>query len=63
MVRAGLMPAVAMSTVAVNTSAVEKVAIVGLLMLLVALAIWATRRRHNQCPLDKEEEVIEARTT
>jgi hypothetical protein len=45
MVRAGLMPAVAMSTIAVNTSAVEKVAIVGLLMLLVALAIWATRRQ------------------
>jgi len=46
MVRAGLMPAVAMSTIAVNTSLAEKVAIAGLLVLFsVALAIWATRRR------------------
>jgi hypothetical protein len=44
-VRAGLAPAVAMSTVAVNTSAVEKATILGLLSLSVALAIWATRRR------------------
>jgi hypothetical protein len=45
-VRAGLAPAVAMSTVAVNTTPAEKAAIVGLLVLLsVALAIWATRRR------------------
>jgi len=45
-VRAGLVPAVAMSTVAVNTALAEKAAIVGLLALLsVALAVWATRRR------------------
>lgn len=44
-VRAGLMPAVAMSTVAINTSSVEKATILGLLLLSVALALWATRRR------------------
>jgi len=45
-VRTGLVPAVAMSTIAVNTSPAEKAAIVGLLVLFsVALAIWATRRR------------------
>jgi hypothetical protein len=45
-VRAGLAPAVAMSTVAVNTTPAEKAAMVGLLVLLsVALAIWATKRR------------------
>jgi len=45
-VRAGLIPAVAMSTIAVNTTPAEKAAMVGLLVLLsVALAIWATRRR------------------
>jgi len=48
MVRAGLAPAVAMSTVAVNTSLAEKAAIAGLLVLLsVALATWVTRRRHK----------------
>ncbi len=45
-VRAGLVPAVAMSVVAVNTTLAEKTAIAGLLVLVsVALAIWATRRR------------------
>jgi hypothetical protein len=45
-VRAGLLPAVAMSTVAVSTTPAEKTAIIGLLVLVsVALAIWATRRR------------------
>jgi hypothetical protein len=45
-VRAGLFPAVAMSTVAVNTSPAEKAAIVGSLVLFsVALAIWLARRR------------------
>jgi hypothetical protein len=45
-VRAGLVPAVAISTVAVNTTPAEKTAIIGLLVLVsVALAIWATRRR------------------
>ena len=45
-VRAGLVPVVAMSAVAVNTTLVEKTAIVGLLVLVsVALALWVTRRR------------------
>jgi len=45
-VRAGLVPAVAMSTVAVNTSPAEKIAIIGLLALVsIAIAIWAIRRR------------------
>ena len=44
--RVGLAPAVTMSTVAVNTTPAEKAAIVGLLVLVsVALAVWATRRR------------------
>ena len=48
MVRAGLAPAVAMSTVAVSTSPAEKAGIAGLLVLPpVALAIWAIRRRHQ----------------
>ncbi|MFC1911182.1 X2-like carbohydrate binding domain-containing protein [Chloroflexota bacterium] len=45
-VRAGLLPAVAMSAVAVNTTPVEKTAIIGLLVL-VAVAIWATRQRRR----------------
>ena len=45
-VRVGLLPAVAMSAVAVNTTPAEKKVIIGLLVLVsVALAIWATRRR------------------
>jgi uncharacterized repeat protein (TIGR02543 family) len=45
-VRAGLVPAVVMSAVAVNTTPAEKALIVGVLVLVsVALAIWATRRR------------------
>jgi hypothetical protein len=45
-VRAGLMPAVAMSTVAVNANLAENIAIIGLLALVsVAVATWATRRR------------------
>jgi len=45
-VRAGLVPAVAISTIAVNTTPAEKAAILGLLALVsVTLAIWATRRR------------------
>jgi hypothetical protein len=45
-VRAGLVPAIAMSTVAVNTTPAEKMAILGLLVLIsVAVAIWAMRRR------------------
>jgi hypothetical protein len=35
-----------MSTIAVNTTPVEKIAIAGLVVLVaVAVAIWATRRR------------------
>jgi len=45
-VRAGLLPVVAMSTVVVNTTPAEKAAILGLLVLVsAALAVWATRRR------------------
>jgi alpha-tubulin suppressor-like RCC1 family protein len=45
-VRAGLLPAVAMSNVAVNTSPVEKMAILGLMVLTsLAIAVWATRWR------------------
>ena len=45
-VRAGLVPAVVMSTVAVNTTPAEKIAIIGLVALvLVALAVWITRWR------------------
>ena len=44
-VRAGLLPAVAISAVAVNTTPAEKAAILGLFVLVsVALAVWATRR-------------------
>ena len=46
MVRAGLVPAVAMSAGVVNTTPVEKTAIAGLLALVsVAVAIWVIRRR------------------
>jgi hypothetical protein len=45
-VRTGLLPAVAMSAIAVNTTPAEKVAILGLLVLVsLAVAIWMTRRR------------------
>jgi hypothetical protein len=45
-VRVGLLPAVAMSAVAVNTTLVEKIARIGLLALVsVALAVWAKKRR------------------
>ena len=45
-VRAGLLPAVVMSTIAVNTSPAEKAAILGLLVLVsVVLTVWAARRR------------------
>ncbi|MBE0430601.1 MAG: right-handed parallel beta-helix repeat-containing protein [Dehalococcoidia bacterium] len=44
-VRVGLMPAVALSTVVVNTTRPEKAALVGSLVLIsVAVAVWATRR-------------------
>jgi len=38
-VRAGLVPAVAMSTVAVNTTSAEKVAIVGVILLVSAWVV------------------------
>jgi len=44
-VRAGLMPAVAMSAVAVNTTPTEKMAIASLLVLISVGAAWATKRR------------------
>ena len=47
-VRAGLVPAVAMSTVAVNTAPAEKVAILGLLVVVLAvLVVWLARRRNK----------------
>jgi hypothetical protein len=45
-VRAGLVPLVAMSALAVNTTPGEKTVIVGLLMLVtVVLSVWVARRR------------------
>ncbi|MFW6105384.1 MAG: CFI-box-CTERM domain-containing protein [Chloroflexota bacterium] len=45
-VRVGLLPVVAMSTLAVNTTSVGKMGIVGLLVLVSAvLVVWAKRRR------------------
>jgi hypothetical protein len=47
-VRAGLAPAVTMSTIGVNTSPAGKAAIMGCLVLFsVALTIWATRLRNR----------------
>jgi hypothetical protein len=44
--RVGLLPAVALSVVVVNTTPAEKIAIIGLLVLVsVGVAVWATRRR------------------
>jgi alpha-tubulin suppressor-like RCC1 family protein len=46
LVRFGLVPTVAVSTLAVNTTPVEKIAILSLfVMVSAALAVWATRRR------------------
>ena len=45
-VRVGLLPAVAMSTMAVSTTLAQKMAVVGSLALIsVALAVWLSRRR------------------
>jgi outer membrane protein assembly factor BamB len=45
-VRAGLLPAVGLSTVVVDTSPAEKIAIIGLLVLgSVAVAVWAKTRQ------------------
>jgi hypothetical protein len=52
MVRAGLLPAVALSSVIVNTSATEKAVMIGLLVLVsMTLAIWVIRRqrRDSKC--------------
>ncbi len=47
-VRAGLLPAVAMSTLAVNTTPVEKAAIVSFLVFIsITLAIWVIRRQRR----------------
>jgi hypothetical protein len=47
-VRAGLLPAVAMSTVTVNTSPAEKAGVIGLLVLIAtAVTIRARRKRGN----------------
>ena len=47
-VRAGLLPAVAMSAVAVDTALVEKMVIVGLLVLVVVAAAVLVRRRRGR---------------
>lgn len=48
--RIGLVSAVAMSTVVINTTPAEKMAIVSLLALVsLALAVWA-KRRQGRCP-------------
>jgi hypothetical protein len=44
-VRAGLLPAVAMSAAVVNTTPVEKAVIAGLLVLVVGAAVWVRRWR------------------
>jgi hypothetical protein len=50
LVRVALLPAVAMSSVAVNTGLAEKMAILAFLALVsVTLVVWATRRR-SRCP-------------
>jgi hypothetical protein len=47
MVRAMLLPAVALGTIAVNTSPAAQIAILVLLLASVAVAVWATRRRER----------------
>jgi hypothetical protein len=47
-VRAGLLPAVAVSALAVNTTPVDRMVIIGLLVFVAgAGAVWATRRRRR----------------
>ncbi|MBA7466376.1 hypothetical protein ES707_01557 [subsurface metagenome] len=42
------MPAVAMSTMAVNTTSAEKMAILGSLVVIsITLAVWLRRRSHR----------------
>jgi hypothetical protein len=45
LVRVGLVPVVSMSSVVVNTSPTEKMAIGLLTLVSISLAVWATRRR------------------
>jgi hypothetical protein len=48
-VRVGLMPAVAMGSIVVNTNPAEKIAIVGLIILvLVAVAIWTAKQKDSK---------------
>jgi len=49
-VRAGLVPAVAMSNVAVNTTPVEKVAMAGLLLLISVIVVVRVTRRQGGGP-------------
>jgi signal recognition particle receptor subunit beta len=44
-VRTGLVPVVAMSTVVVDTTPAEKMVMVGLMVLISVVVVWATRRR------------------
>jgi hypothetical protein len=46
-VRVGLLPAVTMSAVAVDTTPAEKAVAVGLLLVSVAVAAWVMRRRRR----------------
>jgi len=47
-VRAGLLPAVAMSTIAVNTSPAEKAAIMGLVVLVPVAVVMLSRKRRGK---------------
>jgi len=48
-VRVGLVPALVMSTITVNTTLPEKIAIMGLLVLvLVAVAVWTARQKDSK---------------
>ena len=54
-VRTGLVPVVAMSTVAVNTTLAEKIAILGLLVLVsTALTVWVIWRRRRDLEYTRE---------
>jgi len=46
-VRAMLLPAVALGTIAVNTSPAAQITILVLLLVSVAMAVWVTRRRER----------------
>jgi hypothetical protein len=54
-VRAGLLPAVAMSAAVVNTTVGEKIATVGLLVLIsIAVTIWIIRRQQKDSEYIRE---------